>query len=118
MGTVERTEADFSFNLVLTGQREKSVDFGLPYSGDLASQYRVQLFKTSVILGLCPPTDDPLTFCISAPLEVASWESIFRPFPSIQLWILVIITFISLGEKQDLIYQVDISPVIHQSCLF
>ena len=56
VGTVERAEADFSFNLVLTGQREKSVDFGLPYSGDLASQYRVvQLFKTSVTLCFVSP---------------------------------------------------------------
>ena len=55
VGTVERAEADFSFNLALTGQREKSVDFGLPYTGDLASQYRVQLFKTSVTLCFVSP---------------------------------------------------------------
>ena len=75
VGTVERAQADFSLNLVLTGQREKAVDFGLAY------------------------IDDPLTFCISAPLEVAAWESIFRPFPSVHLWIIVIATFISLGQK-------------------
>ena len=35
VGSVERSQADFSFNLVLTGQREKAVDFGLPYIGEL-----------------------------------------------------------------------------------
>ena len=56
VGTVERAEADFSFNLALTGQREKSVDNGLPYSGNLAYQCRVvQLFKTFVILCFVSP---------------------------------------------------------------
>ena len=35
VGSVEKSQADFSLNLVLTGQREKAVDFGLPYIGEL-----------------------------------------------------------------------------------
>ena len=96
---MERAEADFSLNLALTGQREKAVDFGLPYIGELNT---VEMSRY-VIHTFCSTTDDPLTFCISAPLEVAAWESIFRPFPSVYLWIIVILTFISLGQKQDII---------------
>ena len=88
---MQGAQADFSFNLALTGQREKVVDFGLPYAGDISTK---NISQKNI-----SPTDDPLTFCIAAPLEVAAWESIFRPFPSVHLWILVIITFISLGGK-------------------
>jgi hypothetical protein len=33
VGAVEKGLADFSFNLVLTGQREEVTDFSIPYEG-------------------------------------------------------------------------------------
>ena len=33
VGAVEKGLADFSFNLVLTGQREEVTDFSVPYEG-------------------------------------------------------------------------------------
>ena len=38
VGAVQGAQADFSFNLALTGQREKVVDFGLPYAGDISNK--------------------------------------------------------------------------------
>ena len=36
VGAVERGLADFSFNLLLTGQREQAIDFTVPYQGNAA----------------------------------------------------------------------------------
>ena len=44
VAAVERGLADFSFNLLLTGQREEAIDFTVPYQGTI--QFLVWIWVT------------------------------------------------------------------------
>ena len=38
---MERGLADFSFNLLLTGQREQAIDFTVPYQGNASLFFKI-----------------------------------------------------------------------------
>ncbi|XP_023343878.1 uncharacterized protein LOC111713276, partial [Eurytemora carolleeae] len=73
VGEVERGQADLTFDLSITYQRNEVVDFPDSIRGD------------------------PLTFAISTPLPLPQSLSVVRPFPNPVLWIFIIIACAATG---------------------
>ncbi|KAA0200509.1 Ionotropic receptor 129, partial [Hyalella azteca] len=67
IGTVGRYEADFSLNVLITGQREEVVDFTVGYHRE------------------------PLTFAMGKPKPLPQWLSLVRPYTPV-IWAAVILT--------------------------
>ncbi|KAF2361867.1 Ionotropic glutamate receptor [Trinorchestia longiramus] len=69
IGAVERFEADFSLNVLITGQRTEAVDFTIGYH------------------------NEPLTFAMGKPKPLPQWLSLVRPF-QVLVWCSVGVTIV------------------------